>query len=91
MATRTLELGREAGDSLGSISQTISVMQAMNLQIAAAAEEQSVVAEQINSSIYEVRSISEQTARASEDTSTSSAALTSLGGELQSHVQRFQI
>ncbi|MFJ3366902.1 methyl-accepting chemotaxis protein [Pseudomonas sp. NPDC086251] len=91
LASRTLDLGREAGQSLSSISQTISVMQAMNLQIAAAAEEQSAVAEQINTSIYEVRTISEQTAKASEDTATSSTALSSLGGELQTHVERFQI
>jgi methyl-accepting chemotaxis protein len=91
MATKTLGLGRDAGDSLESISRTISVMQAMNLQIAAAAEEQSVVAEQINDSIYEVRAISEQTADASEDTAASSTVLASLGGELQKHVQRFQI
>jgi methyl-accepting chemotaxis protein len=91
MASRTLGLGREAGISLGTISQTVSVMQAMNLQIAAAAEQQSAVAEQINSSIYEVRAISEMTAKSSDDTATSSAVLASLGSELQQYVQRFQV
>lgn len=90
LANRTLELGREASVSLDTISHTISVMQSMNLQIAAAAEQQSVVAEQINNSIYEVRAISEQTARASEDTATSSTALASLGSDLQKQVQRFR-
>lgn len=91
LAYHTLQLGQEAGTSLNSVSHTISVMQSMNLQIAAAAEQQSVVAEQINNSILEVRSISEQTAQASEDTAASSVALASLGNDLQKQVQRFQI
>ena len=40
-----VELARRAGASLGSITRTVSNIQAMNQQIAAAAEEQSAVAE----------------------------------------------
>lgn len=91
LTVRTLDFGREAGASLGNITKTVSAIQAMNLQIAAAAEEQSAVAEQINRSIVEVRNISEQTARSSDDTANSSAALARLGVELQKQVQHFQI
>lgn len=91
MAALTLDLGREASTSLTSISQSVSVMQTMNLQIAAAAEEQSAAAEQISGSITEVRSISEKTAKASDDTATSSTSLAVLGEELQQYVMRFKI
>nr|WP_100549766.1 MULTISPECIES: methyl-accepting chemotaxis protein [unclassified Pseudomonas] len=87
----SVELTRKAGDSLGSITLAVSNIQSMNQQIAAAAEEQSAVAEEISRSILSVRDVSEQTATASDETAKSSAELARLGGQLQSMVSRFRV
>jgi methyl-accepting chemotaxis protein len=63
----------------------------MNQQIAAAAEQQSAVAEEINRSVLNVRDVSEQTSSASEETAASSAELARLGIHLQSLVGRFRV
>jgi len=87
----SVELTRKAGNSLGNITQAVSNIQSMNLQIAAAAEEQSAVAEEISRSILSVRDISEQTATASNETAASSAELARLGSQLQALVSRFRV
>ena len=87
----SVELTRKAGVSLASITQAVSNIQSMNQQIAAAAEEQSAVAEEISRSVISVRDISEQTASASEETAASSAELARLGGQLQAMVSRFRV
>ncbi|WP_442965260.1 methyl-accepting chemotaxis protein [Pseudomonas sp. FIP_A4] len=86
-----VELARRAGASLGSITRTVSNIQAMNQQIAAAAEEQSAVAEEISRSVVNVRDVSEQTAAASQETAASSTELARLGGQLQTMVSRFRL
>jgi len=87
----TVELTRHAGSRLGAIAQAVSTIQAMNQQIAAAAEQQGAVAEEINRSVINVRDISEQTASSSEETAASSVELARLGAELQQRVARFRI
>lgn len=95
-ASRTLtdssvELSRQAGDALGHITRTVSTIQTMNQQIAAAGEEQSSVAEQINRSVLNVRDVSEQTAASSEETAASSIELARLGVQLQEMVGKFRL
>ncbi|WP_407314942.1 methyl-accepting chemotaxis protein [Pseudomonas sp. nanlin1] len=87
----SVELTRKAGVSLSDITRTVSSIQAMNLQIAAAAEEQSSVAEEISRSIINVRDVSEQTAAASEETAASSVELARLGNQLQMLVSHFRV
>jgi methyl-accepting chemotaxis protein len=87
----SVELTRRAGDSLGNITRTVSAIQAMNQQIAAAAEQQSAVAEEINRSVLNVRDVSEQASAASEETAASSAELARLGIHLQTLVGRFKV
>ena len=87
----SVELTRDAGDALAAIARTVSVIQEMNPQIAAAAEEQSAVAEEINRSVLRVRDVSEQTAAASEETATASVQLTKLSLDLQTLVGRFRL
>ncbi|WP_425327167.1 methyl-accepting chemotaxis protein [Pseudomonas viridiflava] len=91
LTVSSVQLSRKAGTSLNSITQTVSNIQAMNQQIAAAAEEQSAVAEEISRSIINVRDVSEQTASASEETAASSVELARLGGQLQTMVSHFKI
>jgi methyl-accepting chemotaxis protein len=87
----SVELTRRAGGSLESITRTVSAIQAMNQQIATAAEQQSSVAEEINRSVLNVRDISEQTAGASDETAASSIELARLGNELDVLVKRFRL
>ena len=87
----SVELTRRAGEALGSITRTVSTIQGMNQQIAAAAEQQSAVAEEINRSVLNVRDVSEQTAAASEETAASSVELARLGAHLQALVARFKV
>ncbi|KTC05960.1 chemotaxis protein [Pseudomonas syringae ICMP 11168] len=91
LSNSSVELTRRAGGSLESITKTVSAIQAMNQQIAAAAEEQSATAEEINRSIINVRDVSEQTSAASEETAASSVELARLGNHLQVLVSRFTV
>lgn len=87
----SVDLSRDAGDALGAIIRTVSIIQAMNPQIAAAAEEQSAVAQEINRSVLKVRDVSEQTAAASEETAAASVQLTRLSLDLQALVGKFRL
>ena len=87
----SVELTRRAGSALANITRTVSTIQAMNSQIATAAEQQSAVAEEINRSVLNVRDVSEQTSSASEETAASSAELARLGIYLQTLVGRSRL
>ncbi len=91
LTVSSVELTRRAGGSLENITKTVSAIQAMNQQIAAAAEEQSATAEEINRSILNVRDVSEQTSAASEETAASSVELARLGNHLQIMVSKFKV
>ena len=87
----SVELTRRAGSALATITQTVSAIQGMNQQIAAAAQQQSSVAEEINRSVLNVRDVSDQTSAASEETAASSVELARLGTHLQMLVGKFRI
>ncbi|AUM70749.1 methyl-accepting chemotaxis protein [Pseudomonas fluorescens] len=87
----SVELASKAGTSLGNITQAVSGIQSMNQQIAAAAVQQSSVAEEISRSVLNVRDVSEQTASASEETAASSIELARLGNQLQQLVSHFKV
>lgn len=87
----SVNLTHDAGEALAAIARTVAIIQEMNPQIAAAAEEQSAVAEEINRSVLKVRDVSEQTAAASEDTAAASIHLTRLSLDLQALVGKFRL
>ncbi len=91
LTASTVDLTREAGLALATITQTVSQIQNMNLQIAAAAEQQSSVADEINRSVVNVREVAEQSATSSVETAASSIELARLGNELQQQVARFRL
>ncbi len=91
LAVETVALAREVGHELQSITETVSVIQAMNLQIATAAEQQSSVAEEINRSVLSVRDVADRSAEAAQETATSTAELAHLGNELQTLISRFKV
>jgi len=77
--------------ALGSIAAAVSVIHQMNQQIAAAAEQQSSVAEEINRSVTNIRSSADQSALAMEGTAASSVELAQLSQELQGMVGHFRL
>jgi len=91
LADETVRLARDVGDELQAITRTISTIQAMNMQIATASEEQSSVAEDINRSVLSVRDVAEQSAAAAQQTAASTVQLARLGSELQELTARFQV
>lgn len=91
LADETVSLARDVGDELQAITRMISTIQAMNLQIATASEEQSSVAEDINRSVLNVRDVADQSAFAAEQTAASTVQLARLGNELQTLAGRFRI
>ncbi|NVZ20249.1 HAMP domain-containing methyl-accepting chemotaxis protein [Pseudomonas costantinii] len=91
LTDNSVGLTRDVGDALAAIARTVSLIQEMNPQIAAAAEQQSAVAAQINRSVLTVRDVSEQTAVASEETATASVQLTRLSLDLQTLVGKFRL
>ena len=91
LTDNSVALTRDAGDALISIARTVTIIQEMNPQIAAAAEQQSAVAEEINRSVLKVRDVSEKTAAASEETAAASVQLTRLSLDLQTLVDKFKL
>ncbi|WP_375154390.1 methyl-accepting chemotaxis protein [Pseudomonas sp. Q2-TVG4-2] len=91
LAIETVVLARDVEQELQAITETVSIIQAMNLQIATAAEQQSSVAEEINRSVLSVRDVADQSAEAARETATSTAELARLGNELQMLISRFRV
>ncbi len=91
LAASSVDLTRQAGTSLEQITRTVSTIQQMNQQIATAAEQQALVAMDINRSVLNVRDITQRTASASDHTASSSAELNDLGKQLEHIVKQFQM
>lgn len=91
LADNTLESADDAGDAIKAISSAVVSIQQMNQQIAAAALQQSAVAEQINRSIFSIRDVAEQSATASEETAAAGTDLSRLGTELQQLASQFKV
>ncbi|MTD19457.1 HAMP domain-containing protein [Pseudomonas sp. CCM 7891] len=81
----------ETESALGSIAVAVSLIQQMNQQIAAAAEEQSSVAEEINRSVTSIRASADQSAQSMQDNAASSIELATLGAELKGMVGHFRL
>ena len=91
LTTESVRLARSAGLALNDITVSISNIQSMTQQIAAAAEQQGAVADEINRSVVSVRGLTEQAYTASEQTNLASLDLAKLGTTLQTQVQRFRL
>lgn len=91
LADATLELVEEAYNELQAIARVVLEIQAMGAQIATAAEEQSLVAEEINRNVVNVNSAADQSSAAAEETAASSIELARLGQNLHNLVSRFKI
>ncbi|WP_256568114.1 methyl-accepting chemotaxis protein, partial [Pseudomonas sp. HMSC75E02] len=77
--------------ALGEIAAAVAVIHQMNQQIAAASEQQSAVAEEINRSVTSIRGIADESAQAMESTASSSVELAQLSRDLQGMVGQFRL
>ncbi|HEP9299154.1 TPA: methyl-accepting chemotaxis protein [Pseudomonas aeruginosa] len=77
--------------ALGNIATAVALIQQMNQQIAAASEQQSAVAEEINRRVTAIREVADQSAQAMQSTASSSEQLAELGRELQGMVRHFRL
>jgi len=78
-------------ESLEGISGAVRQINEMNTQIAAAAEEQSAVSEEVNRNIVNINALAEQTTLASEDTAKAMHQLVVESGQLRNTVQQFGV
>lgn len=90
-AIKGTDFAIKTGEVLESITLAINQISDMNTQIASAAEEQSVVAEEINRNVVGINQIGEKTANGAQQTASASEALNSLAGQLQGIVGQFKI
>ncbi len=81
----------EVGVSLDSISGLIGTINAMNAQIASAAEEQTSVAEEINRSVHQIAGAVENLAEETEQSARTMRDVSSLGSNLSALVGQFKI
>ncbi|WP_459748101.1 methyl-accepting chemotaxis protein [Pseudomonas sp. 3A(2025)] len=82
---------RQTESALSSIAAAVSTIEQMNQQIAAAAEQQSSVAEEINRSVTSIRSSADQSALAMQGNAASSVELAALGTQLKGMVGHFRL
>ncbi len=86
-----VELSTQAGNSLGSIVNSVESLQGMVSQIASATEEISSVSEQNSLDIDEISNISSQALSSFEKISTSANSLAELSDNLQKMVGQFNL
>jgi len=88
---QTVEESNKAGEALKKISESVGHISLMGEQIAAAATEQSTVAEEINRSIISVKDISELTQQSARDSSDNSKFVDRVSNDLQEIVKHFKV
>ncbi len=80
-----------AGKALNSITEAISEISNMNIQIAAASEQQSIVANDMDQNLIEIRDQTEGTANEIKNASGSSESLSQLSSDLTILVNQFKV
>ena len=90
-ADSSVHNAQQAGDVLGEIRSSVGTIVDMNVQISAATEEQTIVAEDINKNISEFSvSISEMT-RSATHSADASTSLAQLAARLQQQAASYRV
>ncbi|SEM69127.1 methyl-accepting chemotaxis protein [Pseudomonas sp. ok272] len=90
-AQGSVEQVSQAVTALRQIGEAVTVITDMNLQIASAAEEQSAVAEEINSNVATIRDVTESLSGQANESARVSQALNSLANQQQSLMDQFRV
>jgi len=90
-AEHSVTQASEANESLTAVVQSISAVNDINTQIAAASEEQSQVVGNIDQSITAIKDLSEQTVGQAQQSENLSQELAAIASELQQQLQRFKV
>ncbi|WP_422579894.1 methyl-accepting chemotaxis protein [Pseudomonas sp.] len=91
LVEQAVEDANQTEGALAEIAAAVSQIFEMNQQIAAAAEQQTAVAEEISRSVTSIRDIADQSALAMDESASSSIQLAELGRELQGMAGRFRL
>jgi methyl-accepting chemotaxis protein len=87
---QSVDKALEAQKSLEAITDAVTTISNMNIQIAGAAKEQSNVSEEINKNVVNISQVVERTAEGAQQTQVSSHELSNLANELQLLVEQFK-
>ncbi len=90
-ANESVDMADQAGSALERITKAVDVINSMNTQIATAAEEQSAVAVEVDSSVSNIHHISNKTADGATQTAGASDELARLASQLQQLVSHFKL
>ena len=90
-ATSAVERAASAGNSLSAITEKVTSISQMNLQIATAAEEQSKVSEEINQNVVDISRVAEQSADGARQTAVASGELSEHASQVQQLVSQFRV
>ncbi len=90
-AQATLDVARQAVQSLEAIAEAVGTMRDMSTQIATAAEEQSVVAQDIDARLGRISELSTRAAGATERAAQTAQTLAAQGAELSGLMARFKV
>ena len=90
-AQNSVEQASNASAAINEITRAVTSISEMNAQIAAAAEEQSSVADEMNRSVVQISSESQSTLAHSHDTSAAALQVGALATNLQESISRFKI
>lgn len=86
----TIQHAMKAKQALDTIDNAVSVIDDMNMHIASATEEQSVVAESIDKNIHEINSVADQAENAVQSTVAISESLAKQADDMRRLVERFR-
>lgn len=90
-ANESVNQAKRAGESLSKINQSVASINGMNTQIATAAEEQTMVAEEISRNISRITEASQKAAAGANQTGSASRDLVAIANRLQERVEQFQL
>lgn len=91
LAHSTLTVANDASAAFEEISALVSEMNAQNATIASAAEQQAVVAKEVDENLVHIKDLSVQTSAGADQTNASSVELAKLAEHLNELVKRFKI
>ncbi len=91
LVEQTVQDASQTEGALKGIAGSVTLIFEMNQQIAAAAEQQSAVAEEISRSVTLIRDIADQSSTAMDESASSSIRLAELGVELQGMAGHFRL